>query len=595
MRRMFQVVMRQQSLTKLAVLSKKTPSCCNLWLQFRPQTLAVHFSSSSRLAIKQPKKDLAKHVTSVSVAKTVPKETKAFASVAKSARLADVVISRPTDFRAAMYSPFGAGGRAAELLEDVSSVGTKYEGEKIGDQHHGRGKLEWTVKQQWRMYRGDFIFGTRTGRGHYRSQSGVEYEGVWVNNKPQGRGKLSIPIDATTTLTCKGSFLNGQLHGPGTLTVRNKASIEYEYTGSFVHGQKSGSGVSTLSSTKSTSVHEGSYKNNQKDGFGTQTITNTAMGFTKVYRGLFVDDLFSGQGEITYTLHDNTPTKPFIVPTQLPESAENSVDSAKVSSKEVYIFRHFIDAQNYTYCGAFLDNKFHGEGVLNSAKMKIEGVFAHGVPDGTCTVTYSDNSTYTGTLRGLRKVGVGKTTNAEGTIYEGEFACDMRHGQGKLTFPQGNTYTGTFVRDKLTDCSHATVHLSHGGVYEGQFAHGEMHGKGVITYPDSTTWVGMFERNKPFNGEGMYINKHDVLHKGVWKEGKFTGEKVELLQPGEKNEKGKRWPDAAASVPIEVVGDATKVVENGTGELIDVVRARVWVCVVVFCWFCVVCSIISRQ
>eukprot|EP01032_Pedospumella_encystans_P009287 gene9287-10945_t len=299
---MFQVLMRQQSLTKFAVLSRKAPDTFGLLLKFRVQTLAVPFSSFNQRTSKRSKDGITRISASVPFAQTVPITTKEVVHVDHGDQASQKQHS-PTDFHPATYSPFGESSPAAELLEEVSSAEAQFVGVKIKDKYHGKGRLTWKVDHQWRQYHGDFIHGMRTGHGRYRSDSGVMYEGEWVNNKPQGLGELTIPVDSETTVTCKGPFLNGVLHGQGTLTVRKKNTIEYQYTGSFVHGLKCGLGLSTHSDTSSAAVYDGAYKNNLKEGYGTQTIT--APSYSKVYQGDFGANLYNGQGELAYTvLHD---------------------------------------------------------------------------------------------------------------------------------------------------------------------------------------------------------------------------------------------------------------------------------------------------
>ena len=383
------------------------------------------------------------------------------------------------------------------------------------------------------------------------------YEGEWVNNKPQGLGELTIPVDSETTVTCRGPFLNGVLHGQGTLIVRKKNTIEYQYTGSFVHGLKCGLGSSTHSDTSSAAVYDGAYKNNLKEGYGTQTIT--APSYSKVYQGDFGTNLYNGQGEFAYTvLHDALQDSDNPPPTLLERyKAAMKRNYDRVSSEAITLFNYFLWAQNHTYTGAFKDNKFHGQGVLTCEHMKIEGVFTHGVPDGECSVLYPDNSHYKGSFRVLKRVGKGVYIDKHSVIYEGEYAHDQRHGQGKLTFPNGNVYSATFAKNVCVEYEHVRLQHYHNGVYEGQYENGEIHGTGKITYPDGTQYVGTFQRNILHTGEGVYVNKHGIVHEGVWKEGVFTGTKRELVQPELiKEKKGERWPETVAVSTPAVVADA---------------------------------------
>eukprot|EP01032_Pedospumella_encystans_P009288 gene9288-10946_t len=58
-------------------------------------------------------------------------------------------------------------------------------------------------------------------------------------------------------------------------------------------------------------------------------------------------------------------------------------------------------------------------------------------------------------------------------------------------------------------------------------------------------------------GEGVYVNKHGIVHEGVWKEGVFTGTKRELVQSElMKEKKGERWPENVSASTPAAVADA---------------------------------------
>jgi radial spoke head protein 1 len=89
------------------------------------------------------------------------------------------------------------------------------------------------------IYEGDFLDGTREGRGKYMYLSnGDKYEGDWKANSKHGLGRI--------VYTGKGEYYgyweNGRRHGEGVFTYPNGDT----YSGWFKFGEKEGTGTYTF-------------------------------------------------------------------------------------------------------------------------------------------------------------------------------------------------------------------------------------------------------------------------------------------------------------------------------------------------------------
>ena len=97
----------------------------------------------------------------------------------------------------------------------------------------GRGLATYTNED---VYEGDFLDGTREGRGKYLYKSnGDKYEGDWKSNCKHGLGRLIYAGKGEYY----GYWENGRRHGEGVFTYPNGDT----YSGWFKFGDKEGTGT----------------------------------------------------------------------------------------------------------------------------------------------------------------------------------------------------------------------------------------------------------------------------------------------------------------------------------------------------------------
>jgi len=68
---------------------------------------------------------------------------------------------------------------------------------------------------------------------------------------------------------------------------------------------------------------------------------------------------------------------------------------------------------------------------------RLEGMFAHGQPEGRCLVVFPDGSRYEGNFKDGLKDSRGTYTFANGCVYEGRFRADAIAGTGTLKLKSG--------------------------------------------------------------------------------------------------------------------------------------------------------------
>lgn len=92
------------------------------------------------------------------------------------------------------------------------------------------------------IFEGDFLDGTREGRGTYRyHKSGNKYQGDWSQNGKHGIGKMTY----NGVGEYHGYWENGRRHGEGVFTYKNGDV----YSGWWKYGQKTGYGTYVFKET----------------------------------------------------------------------------------------------------------------------------------------------------------------------------------------------------------------------------------------------------------------------------------------------------------------------------------------------------------
>jgi len=88
--------------------------------------------------------------------------------------------------------------------------GSRYKGQMVGNQPHGRGKRMWT---DGKTYDGDWVNSKMHGRGTMRFKDGRMYEGDFDQDMKHGYGAYSWPDGRKFT----GRWVDGKQHGKGQM------------------------------------------------------------------------------------------------------------------------------------------------------------------------------------------------------------------------------------------------------------------------------------------------------------------------------------------------------------------------------------------
>ena len=198
----------------------------------------------------------------------------------------------------------------------IDSKGNKYAGEWKDDKFNGKGRL---FSVQGDYYEGYFNDGIMEGHGmYYSKKSGYKYLGEFKNNKFHGNGKM-IYDDKTTY---EGSFVDGYKHGEGKLVFSDGAY----YEGHFDKNIFNGKGKFYFKDGRN---YNGDWKNNTIDGKGIFTWVNGCK-----YNGDYKNFVREGNGVYSYGCN--------------------------------------------LYDGSWVNNLPHGDGMLLSDGLRIEGHFRYG-------------------------------------------------------------------------------------------------------------------------------------------------------------------------------------------------------------------------
>lgn len=136
-----------------------------------------------------------------------------------------------------------------------------------------------------------------------------------------------------------------------------------------------------------------------------------------------------------------------------------------------------------------------------------KGDFHEGKPHGQGTITYRDNSQYTGAWAKGTYNGYGTFTNADGK-YEGHFNQGKFHGFGVFHFSNGDIYEGQWNNHKQH--GFGIILKLDGAKFEGYFHHGQMHGPGTITHTDGRIFESVWQYGKlPSNSSRMVRHNND--------------------------------------------------------------------------------------
>lgn len=137
-----------------------------------------------------------------------------------------------------------------------------------------------------------------------------------------------------------------------------------------------------------------------------------------------------------------------------PSQHQPSEDTLEEDTQTIVLegFHEKVHPTGDVYTGHFVAGEMHGKGLMTyahtasggaNALVSFDGDFEHNVPV-RGTATYADGSVYTGELKIGRKTGPGTLVDSHGVEYKGTFVDDEIKGLVTITYPDDSVYSGTF-------------------------------------------------------------------------------------------------------------------------------------------------------
>ena len=96
----------------------------------------------------------------------------------------------------------------------------------------------------------------------------------------------------------------------------------------------------------------------------------------------------------------------------------------------------------------------------------------------------------------------------------------MKHGVGTLSFVDNSYYTGQFAENEIQ--GKGVYKWNDGRVYEGMWNASKMHGLGKLTWPDGRYYEGEYVDDQK-EGRGVFVWADGRKYDGLWKGGKQHG------------------------------------------------------------------------
>jgi hypothetical protein len=273
------------------------------------------------------------------------------------------------------------------------------------------------------------------------------YEGM-VNKsyKPHGLGVLKLVNKGVYN----GQFIKGLFHGHGKQTIG-----QYERSGTWESGKFIRGEIKRSKGDTEDFIYSGSIKNNQANGFG--ELTNSIGK----YRGYFQDFKYHGNGRLT--LKDREFAGEWDNHTLIEGTCTYQSDDDGTMTYSGF-FKDFLFNGNGTlyssskkkYIGNFMDNKFHGQGILNIGNFTYDGDWENNdlnfgtvqLDDGDFNELYS----YKGSLKNLQFDGMGTITYPNGLKFKGSFSKGLLNGSGEWVLNHNLKCSVRYKENRLTYC-----------------------------------------------------------------------------------------------------------------------------------------------
>ena len=142
-------------------------------------------------------------------------------------------------------------------------------------------------------------------------------------------------------------------------------------------------------------------------------------------------------------------------------------------------------------------------------------------------ITWSDGSSYLGSMFNGSRHGFGKQHFEDGIVFDGEWKYDKIGDQGAMIFPNGDEYLGTFVNEEINGIG--TILYKDGTSYSGEWRYGMPNGKGYLIRSDKSKFVGTFQNGLRV-GDGMLVWESADTLRGTWKAGNLDGKATFAFQ-----------------------------------------------------------------
>lgn len=184
---------------------------------------------------------------------------------------------------------------------------------------------------------------------------------------------------------------------------------------------------------------------------------------------------------------------------------ENDIFCGSVINDTWTGFGQIFKKNGLIYSGDFVDNRFHGFGIL--CHLDRQGLGWRHI--------------YTGNFECGTRHGFGVTL-VYNELYVGDFKHDKRDGFGHLYDVNNNlVYRGWWVDNKF--CGFGCYQDKDGSKYIGEFACGKASGSGTFYFPNGDTYVGEFKDGEREGFGVFYDSKCNLIYRGEVKGGQLCG------------------------------------------------------------------------
>ena len=178
------------------------------------------------------------------------------------------------------------------------------------------------------------------------------------------------------------------------------------------------------------------------------------------------------------------------------------------------------------YRGDYLDDKFHGRGILvDDDGNTYDGDFKYGYCHGTAHIVFNCIGTYNGDVKYNLPDGRGKLKSIKNEYYVGEFRNGICDGYGQF-FSDSMEYEGLFESGFFHGDGVLSYHNHEILKIKGTWFRGLLSGTSLIEYKNGSFYKGETRKNLPDGKGEMYYLKEkekEILYSGNFKKGVFHG------------------------------------------------------------------------